>query len=149
MNDQFANLLHDLHLTRIGGERAKTEMMALIEQVKSMSAYMQAYKAAEEYAGEAREITQEIEALCLPQFEADGNKHPHNAITIKEFDVVSIPVTASAREWCFTNLRPALKLDVKIFEKFVLSGNVPAELASVTKEPRVQIAQDLTKYLDF
>ena len=147
MDEKITGLLHDLYLARNGEERAKIEMDTLIEQVKQMNAYLQARDAATEYENEVGEITQTIQALCLAQFAADADKHPHSAIEIKEFDIVTVRSQPAAREWCFNNLRPALKFDSKVFEKFAKTGNVPAELASVTKEPRVQIASDLSKFL--
>jgi hypothetical protein len=67
------------------------------------------------------------------------------AITIKQFTVVEIPDEKAAREWCFTNLRKALKFDVKVFEAEAKDKNndIPAELATVTKEARAQIATKL------
>jgi hypothetical protein len=61
-------------------------------------------------------------------------------LAVKQFTVVEIPDPSQAREWCFNNFRPALKLDTKVFEKAAKDGSIPAELALVSKEARAQIA---------
>lgn len=64
-------------------------------------------------------------------------------ITVKMFTVVEIPDELKAKEWCIAHFTPALKLDSKVFEKAAKDGNIPDELAAVTKEPRAQIATKL------
>ena len=147
MDEKLTDLLHDLHYARIGTDEANIHMKSLVEQVKLSNAYKEAQEVAWQCMAATASLTQLINQASLAQFAADKEKHPHSAIEIKEFDIVTVRSQPAAREWCFNNLRPALKLDVKVFEKFAKTGNVPAELASVTKEPRVQIASDLSKFL--
>ena len=48
--------------------------------------------------------------------------------------------------WCLRNYTPALKVDVKEIEKAAKKNNVPSNLATVTDEPKIYIASDLSKY---
>ena len=126
--------------------QAKADMSALLESVKESPAYaalFEALKAADTESGELREALKQEFSI---RFGEDGNKKPHPAIQIKEFDVVQILDKERAREWCLANFRPALKLDEKTFEKAAKDGTIPADLAMVSKEPRVQIASDLSDY---
>ena len=54
-----------------------------------------------------------------------------------------IDALAAAREWCFTNFRPALKLDTKTFEEAVTDGQIPNTIAQSDTEARVRIAKQL------
>lgn len=147
MDEKLVTLLKALQAARLGAEEAKARKNKILEEAQLSEAYQLAQADIGSLTNSAEIIGKEIEILCLPQFKADGNKHPHEAVTIKEFDVVAIANETAAREWCFTNFRPALKLDNKVFEKAATDGSVPAELATVTKEARVQVASDLSKYL--
>ena len=64
-------------------------------------------------------------------------------IQIKNFTVVTIMDELKAKDWCIAHFTPALKLDSKVFEKAAKDGNIPTELAEVTKEARAQIATKL------
>jgi hypothetical protein len=68
-------------------------------------------------------------------------------VEAKEFTEVPEYDEKKAREWCFTNLRKALKFDSKVFEKEVKEKNsdVPAELATAKKVWKIQIATNLEK----
>jgi len=85
----------------------------------------------------------EIKDAALADYATTQDKHPRSEIEIKLFKVVDILNDVAAREWCFLNFRPALKLDTKTFEKAAKDGSIPAELATVSEEPRVQIATRL------
>jgi hypothetical protein len=52
-----------------------------------------------------------------------------------------------AREWSFKNFTPALILDEKTFGKAVKEGHIPADIGKVIETKKVQVAQDLSKYL--
>lgn len=147
MNDKLVTLLNDLHKYRISMDAAKTTMSEIIEKAKQEMTYRDADADASLCTAKIMEIVQLINDQCLPQFAMDGEKHLHEAVIVKEFDVVNPYDPQRATAWCFTDFHAGLKLDVKSFESEVKAGRVPAELASVTKEPRVQIASDLSKYL--
>jgi hypothetical protein len=146
MNENLNTLLQILHQARVSETCAKALMSEMVDMLQARPDYQQA-KLDVGDAAQIIEVTKaKIENLCLPQFAADGNKQPHDAITIKEFDVVTIPDETKARYWCFTDFHAGLKFDANTFKKEVKTGNVPAELATVTKEARVQIAADLSEF---
>jgi hypothetical protein len=64
-------------------------------------------------------------------------------VTVKNFTVVNVTDELKSKEWCIAHFTPALKLDAKVFEKAAKDGNIPAELATVSKEYRAQIASKL------
>jgi len=90
------------------------------------------------------ELESKIKGLAVSHYSETQEKKPVPGVEVKIFTVVDYDEKA-AREWCFTNLRPALKLDKTEFEKMAKSGNV--EIAQVRTEPRAQIASDLDKML--
>lgn len=139
-----------------------SELETLLDQLKEQrdqAAYMrdaknkiikdaqetEAYKQADEFKQKADEEVTRLEsqikqmALDLHGMAAELPER----VTVKMFTVVPEYDKNAARDWCFTNFRPALQLDTKTFEKSVKDGNIPAEIASVTKEARAQIATKL------
>ena len=86
-------------------------------------------------------LESEIRQVALSLYEE--NAELPKAVTVKWFRAVKIASEEKAREWCFTNFRPALKLDNKTFEKAVKDGSIPVELATVSKEAHAQIATQL------
>ena len=89
-----------------------------------------------------------VREAAQAQYDTDMIKKPDvGGYEIKTSSVVAIQDEQAAREWCFTNFRPALKLDVKSFEKAAKDGNIPAELALVYDEPKVFIKSCLDDFL--
>jgi hypothetical protein len=88
-----------------------------------------------------------VRADALEAYQADPKNKKQPGVQIKLFKVANITDEAKARQWCITNFTPALKLDTKTFEKAVKDGTVPAELATITEEPRAQIDADLSGLL--
>lgn len=129
-------------------DAAKQSMNALIEQVKQTPEYQRISASREHYDGICETIISEIQTNALEIYTSEQNKKPHPAVQVKVFSVVKIQNDAAAREWCFSNFRPALKLDTKTFEKAARDGNIPADLAVVSDDARVQIATDLSEYLE-
>jgi len=143
MNETIIKLAiaRDAHVELLG------KAHALIQAVRDSSEYIALQAMITEADKDVVFLDRMVREQALEAFNADGSRRPHPAVTVKEFTVVTIPDEMKAREWSFTNFRPALKLDAKVFEKAVKDGTVPAELATVATEARAQIATDLSKYL--
>lgn len=75
----------------------------------------------------------------------DGNKHPHPAVTVKEMTKLDYD-QKQAREWADTNLRSALVLDAKRFERAILATEAP-EFVTIRTEKSVAVSSDLSLYL--
>jgi hypothetical protein len=85
-------------------------------------------------------------AAALVEYGASQNARPAEGVQIKEFSKV-VYEPAQALGWCLAQAHKYLQLDTKAFEKAapVLKDlGAPVEL---TKEPRVQIATDLSVWL--
>lgn len=138
--------LAELARARAREEEAKLKQDEMIEALKNSAEWLSLQGKRDNAREHKESLEAEIKAEALATFTATGTKK-QEGVTIKEFTVVKISDESQAREWCMTNFRPALKLDTKTFEKAAQDGTVPAELATVTTEPRAQIATDLSKYL--
>jgi hypothetical protein len=147
MNSELQTLIENLALTRDLADEIKCQMNEMIEGVKASRAYKELSTTLAEHSDVRDMLILDIDKAALEAYAADGNKKPHDAVQVKIFTVVNPYDIELAREWCMTNFRPALKLDAKTFEKAVKDKTVPAELATTSDEPRVQIATDLKDYI--
>lgn len=75
------------------------------------------------------------------------NIHPHPAVTIKEYHKAEVMDANKAKEWCLTNLRPALAVDVKVLESAAKQGLVPEDIVRLYSDFRATIKQDLSSYV--
>jgi len=140
INDQT---IQELKKAREEAEALKETAKGILEVVEKSPAYMEASDKARKAADYVLALESQIRHDALASFQLYGNKLVHNKVEIKIFLVVEPYDETVAREWCFTNFRPALKLDTSTFEKAAKDGNIPADLATVIEEPRAQIAKKL------
>ena len=140
INDQT---IQELKQAREEAEALKASAKAMLEIVEKSPAYIEAADQARKAADYVLDLESHIRHEALATYVDTQEKHPRPEIEIKVFKVVDILNDVAAREWCFLNFRPALKLDTKTFEKAAKDGSIPAELATVSEEPRVQIATKL------
>lgn len=144
MNDVQEELernLNELAKARETAEAVKLAKREMIENVQKSDDFMNLDTLDREGSALIAELESSIRAAALA---LHGNSCELPArVTVKNFTVVTITDEGKAREWCLTNFRPALKLDTKTFEKAAKDGTVPADLATVTKEARAQIATKL------
>jgi len=140
INDQT---IQELKQAREEAEALKATAKGMLEVVEKSPAYIEASDKARKAADYVLELESHIRHTALTEYADTQDKHPRSEIEIKLFKVVDILNDVAAREWCFLNFRPALKLDTKTFEKAAKDGSIPTELATVSEEPRVQIATKL------
>jgi hypothetical protein len=97
-----------------------------------------------------RELSEnELRRAAKDQYDTDLIKKPEvGGYVIKITRVISIRDEETVREWCFTNFRPALKLDQKTFCDAAKDGNVPSTLFKEDDEPKVNINSDLSEFLE-
>jgi hypothetical protein len=139
--DELEKLLDKLKEAREQAADARKAKQAVIEAAQSTQEYKEADAATNEADEIITRLETEIKRQALDYHELCAALPER--VAVKMFTVVSIPDESAAREWAFSNFRPALKLDAKTFEKAAKDGNIPAELATVSKEARAQIATKL------
>lgn len=139
--DEIEQLLDQLKEARDRAETARESKRVIIEAAQSTTEY----QIADENAQTADEKITQLEAKIKQQ--ALGLHELCAAlperVAVKMFTVVNVPDELKAKDWCIAHFTPALKLDGKVFEKAAKDGNIPPELATVSKEPRAQIATKL------
>ena len=137
------NFVRQLAEARKSYDEVKAQADDMMANFKETPAYKEAALLKEKASMEVSNLEESIKQVAMTQYVMYGNKKPHEAVQVKIFSVVEIPDESAAREWSFTNFRPALKLDTKVFEKATKDGSIPAELATVSEEPHVHIATKL------
>jgi hypothetical protein len=142
-------LIAKLAEARMRKASIKDAMQMIVKEVTSTIEYKE-FEVDLQHAVQAEaEALQAVNDAAFVEFEKDGNKHPHETITIKEYQIAEIIDQGKAREWCFVNYRPALTLDEKAFSSAAKQGLVPEEFVVVSNQYKATIAQNLEKYLSF
>lgn len=141
LTNDLDDLLNQLKVAREHAAGLRDERKQMIEEVQATPAF----KALSEAGTEADETVTELESTiryhALNLYKEDAALPER--VSVKMFTVVSIPNELAAKTWAISNFTPALKLDTKVFEDAAKKGNIPAEIATVQKEPRAQIATKL------
>jgi hypothetical protein len=140
---ELETLISQLALARERTMVTRETVCSMTRQLQESSDFIAVSKIAEEARANEAALDAALREYALKQHAVDGNKHPHEKIEIKNFTVVEIPNAEAAREWSFTNFRPALKLDTKVFEKAAKDGSIPVDLARIIEEPRILISSKL------
>jgi len=120
-----------------------------LKRVKAMTAYQELATAQDsernlKLAIEDAEST--VRELALAEHALSGNVRPAEGVQVKLFGKV-VYEPQDVWSWCIVNAHKYLQLDVKAFEKaapVLRDLGAPVEL---TKEARVQIATDLSVWL--
>lgn len=143
MTTEIVELLDQLKTAREHAAGVRAEKKAMIEEVQASAAFRALDEATSEADATIEELENDIRAKTLELYQAD--QELPDRVGVKLWPVVTVHDEKAAREWAFTNLRKALKLDIKVFESEVKDKNseVPPEIATVTKEPRPFIATKL------
>lgn len=124
----------------------KAYKKSLIELLEATEEYQIAQADLSLSADRVERLENTLRAEALGQYEADHNKTGHG-YKIKTETAVTIPDTQKAVEWCKGNFTPALKLNESILKTAARNGTVPAEIATVTEQPKVYIDSDLSDYI--
>jgi hypothetical protein len=150
MEGEVMEQLKKLHEARQRLLAAKDAQAALLEKLYNTDSWVKAEGEKQKATDDIETLEGELKAHFLAEFKKTLNKAPYQGIQVKEFPVTECTYDPKrAHTWCLSNFTPALKLDTKAFEKAAADGTVPDDIATVTvtKEPRVQIAADLSKFL--
>ena len=139
--EQIETMLDNLRSFRADAEFYKAEKAKIIDTVKASENFVLAETKQNEAEIFAAGLEASIRAAALA-LHGESCELPER-VTVKNFTVVNVSDELKAKEWCIDHFTPALKLDSKVFEKAAKDGNIPAELATVSKEYRAQIASKL------
>jgi len=148
--NEIETKLKELANARANAWKFDLQAKKIIEKAKASDEYQNCTKEKIKAEGLVEELEQVVNDWALANFDG-SNKKPHLKVSIKTFDTSAAKYDPKkATEWCLKNFTPAVKLDAKVFEKAVLDGSVPEEVATVVSatENRVQIAADLSDYLE-
>lgn len=140
-------LIKNLATARDDKDKVKSIMKTMLEAVTSTQDYKDLEAALQESVQIEAEALEAVQKAAFAEFEATENKHPHEAVEIKEYHEVSVPDPARAVEWCIANFTPALSLDEKTFVDLARRGKVPAELFVETPTWKATIMRNLSKYI--
>lgn len=138
---ELTSLLASLAKTRATLEELKAEKKALVDEFENSKNYLDLKSQIavhEEFAETFSKFVRDgaLKAKTLPQ-----------GVTVKTFKEALVLDGEAAREWCFENFKPAMKIDEKILKGAIKDGLVPASIGKVVEEKRAQIASDLSSYL--
>jgi hypothetical protein len=129
----------------------KDDVKNAINKIQQAMYASPAYKSLEcDLQSAVQEEANALEAVqtgAFADFNVTGEKHPHEAITIKEYNMCEIIDLEKAREWCFDNYRPGLSIDERAFIDLAKKKRVPEEFIKSYSQFRAAIAQDLSAYL--
>jgi len=139
--EQLNALLDNLKISRNDAEFYKAEKKSMLELVTTREDYLLASAKQEESELIVAGLETQIRTMALQLNEVMADLP--DRVSVKMFSIVQISDEQKAKEWCIDHFTPALKLDAKTFEKAAKDGNIPADLATVTKEARAQIATKL------
>lgn len=142
MSEQLEKLITTLAVLRMDEEIYDARRRLMLEDFVNSLEYKTAEDASKTATQEVEKCTNAVHAEALTMWEANDDKHPHPKVEIKMFLRTSITDSEVARNWCFDNLRAALKLDTKTVEKYAKQfGVVPG--VDVEELPKVYIASKL------
>ena len=131
---------------RQNAQSAKENMTRIIEDAKNSTDYLNALREKEQAETGIALFEAEIKNAAMLEYRITGNKRLNLSVSVKVFKLSDFSYDpAKAKAWAISNLTTALKLDTGKFEAAVESGDVPAEIATVTitDDPRVQISANL------
>lgn len=131
-------------------DAAADKMKAVIEAAKKTFDYEYAQKAKLDADTAIAAIESEIRTNALALYAEKKEKKVFPGVNIKVFQKCDVSYDPQkAKAWALTNMTAALKLETAKFDKAAMDGDVPAEIATVTKyeEPQAQIDSDLSGYL--
>lgn len=137
--NEMLDLLRD---ARNAAVEARATRKSILDAAQATDEFKAADAATNEADQLCTQLDQAIRGAALEMYATEQDIP--NRVTVKIWSTVKlIPDTQKIVAWCKENFLPALKLDEKVFEKAAKDGNIPAELATVGKEPRASIATKL------
>ncbi|MBL0320715.1 MAG: hypothetical protein IPP74_15680 [Alphaproteobacteria bacterium] len=141
VQEQLESDLNELAKVREDAEKVRKAKREMIETVQQTDDFMRLDNDGNILDGKLSELESKIRTSALALY--DNSCELPARVAVKWFTTVVVTDELKAKEWCIAHFTPALKLDGKVFEKAAKDGNIPSDLATVSKEARAQIATKL------
>jgi hypothetical protein len=135
---------------------ARRESEQVAERVAEMERFYQQtpeyrmYQGGKQALAEAKARAEALDAAArkqaLDDFKASGEKAVYAGVSVKFFSRYDYDASQMT-DWARVNMPRLLMLDTKRMEKAAAAGVLEDAPIVITKEPRVQIATDLSAYL--
>jgi len=138
----ISQLVEELAKARAILGEAKSRQAALQTEFETSQPYIDAAISVSIASANTDRLEAEIREIAKQGFIMDGEKHPHEKVTVKVFQVASITNEQSLRDWCLSHMPVLLKPDIEKVKKYAVEfGGV--EGVKVQEEPRAQISAKL------
>jgi hypothetical protein len=141
MLETVEEMLDQLRDARAHAAGLRDEKRKMIEEVQATAAYRALDDAQTEADQTIEHLDQTIREMSLGMYLAD--EQTPERVTVKNWKVVEFLDVPALREWCFTNYRPVLTMDMKALEKDAKDPKKSIPFVKVVDEPRVSIATKL------
>lgn len=144
--------LADLARARAQEAEAKAEQKKLLEAFQNTEPWVSLQISRAFLSAEIEQLEASVKDEMLDEYKVTNEKKTPCG-EIKSFTEIELTDTEAAREWSFTNFRPALKLDEKEFITAIKSDvkknkvTIPQSLYTVKTDDRAQIKSDLSAFL--
>lgn len=115
----------------------------MIDEVKATQEYQESDALAKAEALLIKNLTDEIKARAVAEFNATGNKKPFAGVSIKVFKTFVVNSQETMEKWVETNLAAAVHkvFDMDVIETFAKTNPVPG--TDLLEEVRAEIASKL------
>lgn len=135
-------ILADARVVLAQRETAKGAAEARLEETLAWSDYTNAKAQAEEARATAQAAYEAVCGFALDAFDGE-NKHPHPAVTIKEYTTLDYD-EGKAMEHARQHLPNCIKLDAVAFKKAAPALSLP--FVTVGSDHKATVKRDLSEY---
>jgi hypothetical protein len=142
------NKIRSLANIRLSKQSLNDALKMMVSGITDSPEYKEIEKALQASTETESAILHEIVDSALIEFRTTGNKHIHEVVTVKEFNLITLVNEDELREWLLDNFTPALVVDDKIVKDEAKKGNLPARFFTKESEARVQLSANLSAYQD-
>ncbi len=121
----------------------KQVMQNIIANAKATDYYQEADALAKAEATLIENLTTEIKARAVAEYNASGNKKPFAGVTVKIFKTFIVESQETMEKWVEVNLAAAVKrvFDMDTIKAFAKTNPIPG--TDTIEEPRAEIASKL------
>jgi hypothetical protein len=141
------SLIVKLAIARRDRQSIKDAMNMMLSAVTQSPEYKELETSLQQTMQVELETISLVNDAAFAEFELEGDKNVHEAVTIKEFHRFEIVDYNKALAWCVQNYTPGLSVDDKALIDLAKKGRAPEELVTSHSDFKATISQDLSKWL--